>query len=42
VRAFAAAGYDDYIDWVFCHPARSNGRSAVIDYVHDQSRMAIE
>jgi sugar phosphate isomerase/epimerase len=42
VRALVAAGYDGYIDWEFCHPARSNGRAAGIDYIHDQTRMAIE
>jgi sugar phosphate isomerase/epimerase len=42
VRALVAAGYDGYIDWEFCHPAHRNGRPAGIDYIHDQTRMAIE
>jgi sugar phosphate isomerase/epimerase len=42
VRALVAAGYDGYIDWEFCHPAMRNGRAAGIDYVHDQTRLALE
>jgi sugar phosphate isomerase/epimerase len=42
VRALMEAGYDGYIDWEFCHPARRNGSPAGIDYVHEQTRMALE
>jgi len=42
VRALAAAGYDGYMDWEFCHPAKENGKPADIDYVHNQTRMALE
>jgi sugar phosphate isomerase/epimerase len=42
VRALIAAGYEGYVDWEFCHPALSDGKPAGIDYVHDQTRMAIE
>jgi len=42
VRALVAAGYEGYVDWEFCHPALSDGKPAGIDYVHDQTRMAIE
>src|SRR5262249_16018112 len=42
VRALVAAGYEGSIDWEFCHPAQSNGKPAGIDYIHDQTRMAIE
>jgi sugar phosphate isomerase/epimerase len=42
VRALVAAGYDGYIDWEFCHPARSNGRPAGVAYVDNQTRLALE
>src|SRR5439155_26066158 len=42
VGALAAAGYDGYIDWEFCHPARENGKPADIDYVHNQTKLALE
>ena len=42
VNALVSAGYNGYIDWEFCHPAIENGQPAGIDYVHDQTRMALE
>jgi len=42
VDALVAAGYQGYIDWEFCHPARQNGQPAGIEYVHEQSRLAAE
>jgi len=42
VDALVASGYEGYIDWEFCHPARKDGRTAGIDYVHEQTRMAFE
>jgi len=42
VDALVSAGYRGYINWEFCHPARENGRPAGIDYVHNQTRMALE
>jgi sugar phosphate isomerase/epimerase len=42
VDALIASGYDGYIDWEFCHPALKNGQPADINYVHEQTRMAIE
>jgi sugar phosphate isomerase/epimerase len=41
-RALVAGGYEGYIDWEFCHPAMEHGKPAGIDYVHDQTRMALE
>ena len=41
-RALAESGYDGYIDWEFCHPAMENGKPAGIEYVHNQTRMAVE
>jgi sugar phosphate isomerase/epimerase len=42
VKALCAAGYDGYIDWEFCHPAREHGKPTGIDYVHNQTRLALE
>ena len=42
VEALVASGYDGYIDWEFCHPAMENGKPAGIDYVHHQTRLALE
>ena len=42
VSALAAAGYGGYMDWEFCHPASENGKPADIDYVHNQTRLALE
>jgi sugar phosphate isomerase/epimerase len=42
VRALVASGYDGYIDWEFCHPAMENGKAADINYVHNQTRLALE
>jgi len=42
VDALVAAGFTGYLDWEFCHPAIENGRPAGIDYVHNQTEMALE
>jgi len=42
VAALMASGYEGYIDWEFCHPAMENGKPAGIDYVHTQTRLALE
>jgi sugar phosphate isomerase/epimerase len=42
IDALVAAGYDGYIDWEYCHPAIANGQPASIDYVHDQTHLALE
>jgi sugar phosphate isomerase/epimerase len=42
VDALVSAGYQGYIDWEFCHPAQENGKTAGIDYIHNQTRMAFE
>ncbi|MGO8748420.1 MAG: hypothetical protein ACLQNE_20795 [Thermoguttaceae bacterium] len=42
VEALVASGYDGYIDREFCHPALENGKPAGIDYVHHQTRLALE
>jgi sugar phosphate isomerase/epimerase len=42
VDALVASGYDGYMDWEFCHPALENGKPADINYVHEQTRLALE
>jgi sugar phosphate isomerase/epimerase len=42
IRALVESGYEGYLDWEFCHPARQNGMPAGIDYVHRQTQMALE
>ena len=42
VEALVASGYDGYLDWEFCHPALENGKPAGIEYVHNQTRLALE
>ncbi len=41
-EALNAFGYQGFIDWEFCHPAMENGKPAGIDYVHRQTRLALE
>jgi sugar phosphate isomerase/epimerase len=40
--ALAEAGYEGFLDWEFCHPAMENGKFAGIEYVHNQTRLALE
>ena len=42
VNALIKAGYKGYINWEFCHPAKKEGQFAGIDYVHEQTHMALE
>lgn len=42
VEALVASGFNGYLDWEFCHPAIANGQPAGIDYVHEQTQMALE
>ncbi|HWQ90895.1 MAG TPA: sugar phosphate isomerase/epimerase family protein [Clostridia bacterium] len=42
IDALVASGFKGYVDWEFCHPAMQNGRPAGIDYVHEQTRLALE
>jgi len=41
-EALAESGYGGYIDWEFCHPALENGKPADINYIHNQTRMALD
>ncbi len=42
VEALVASGYGGFINWEFCHPGKENGEPAGIDYVHRQTRLALE
>lgn len=42
LEALAAAGYEGYVNWEFCHPAIEDGNPAGIDYVHQQTGLAME
>jgi len=42
VEALVESGFDGYMDWEFCHPARSQGQPAGIDYIHEQTALALE
>jgi sugar phosphate isomerase/epimerase len=42
VSALVESGYDGFMNWEYCHPAKRNGQHAGIDYVHEQTRMALE
>lgn len=41
-NALAASGYEGFIDWEFCHPAIENGKYVGIEYVHNQTKLALE
>jgi sugar phosphate isomerase/epimerase len=42
VDALVASGYNGFMNWEFCHPAMKFGKRAGIEYVHEQTRMALE
>jgi sugar phosphate isomerase/epimerase len=42
VGALVESGYDGFMNWEYCHPAQQNGHPAGIEYVHNQTRMALE
>ncbi len=42
IDALVASGYEGYMDWEFCHPTLVNGQPVGIDYVHNQTQMALE
>jgi len=42
VEALVESGYKGFMNWEFCHPAKENGEPAGIDYVHNQTRLALE
>jgi sugar phosphate isomerase/epimerase len=42
VDALVASGYEGFMNWEFCHPAKVDGRPAGIDYVHRHTELALE
>jgi len=42
VEALIATGFSGHMNWEYCHPAQAAGEHAGIEYVHDQTRMALE
>jgi D-psicose/D-tagatose/L-ribulose 3-epimerase len=42
VEALIESGYEGFMNWEFCHPAKKNGKPAGIDYVHRHTRLALE
>jgi sugar phosphate isomerase/epimerase len=42
VDALIANGYRGYMNWEFCHPGLENGKPVGVDYVHNQTAMALE
>jgi sugar phosphate isomerase/epimerase len=42
VDALVALGYEGYMNWEFCHPACQNGEPVGVEYVHQQTQMALE
>jgi sugar phosphate isomerase/epimerase len=42
VDALVSTGYAGHMNWEYCHPAKRDGAIAGIEYVHDQTQMALE
>ena len=42
IKALVESGFEGCVDWEYCHPATENGKPAGIEYVHEQTRMALE
>jgi sugar phosphate isomerase/epimerase len=42
VEALVKSGYRGFMSWEFCHPALEKGRPAGIEYIHAQTRLALE
>lgn len=42
VNALVRSGFSGFMNWEFCHPAMQYGARAGIDYVHEQTRWALE
>lgn len=42
VDALVASGYQGCLDWEFCHPAMKDGEPAGIEYVHEQTGLALQ
>jgi len=42
IDALVAGGYKGYANWEFCHPGLKDGEPVGIEYVHQQTEMAVE
>jgi sugar phosphate isomerase/epimerase len=42
VDALITSGYEGFINWEFCHPAKRNGELTGIEYVHEHTQLALE
>ncbi len=42
VDALVESGYEGYMNWEFCHPAKKDGRHVGIEYVHQHTERALE
>lgn len=42
VNELIASGYKGFMNWEFCHPAMKFGKRAGIEYVEEQTRLALE
>ncbi|GAJ04049.1 unnamed protein product, partial [marine sediment metagenome] len=42
VNALVASGYKGFMNWEYCHPAMKFGKRAGIEYVEEQTRLALE
>ncbi len=42
VSALVESGYTGFMNWEYCHTAKRNGELAGIEYVHEQTQMALE
>jgi D-psicose/D-tagatose/L-ribulose 3-epimerase len=41
VDALVRSGYEGFMNWEFCHPAKERGKPAGIDYVHRNTSLAL-
>jgi len=42
VNALIASGFKGYMNWEYCHPAMKFGKRAGVEYVEEQTRLALE
>lgn len=42
VAALVETGYTGFMNWEYCHTAKRDGKLAGIEYVHEQTQMALE
>jgi sugar phosphate isomerase/epimerase len=42
VAALVESGYTGFMNWEYCHPAKRDGKPVGIEYVHEQTQMALD